>query len=134
MEMMQITLGTRAVSNPQCSNWFLFTSDSSKHCISFISTSRSKQRTKMLFCDCGISGSPFHFFPSSFCEISGADAHRYLGLWISWRWLKINLHNPPWSFLSPSFSFSPVLVFFYLLHSAERTHPERASWMFKKRA
>lgn len=59
----------------------------------------------------------------------------YLSLRISWRCLEINLHNPPWSFFSPSLSFSSLIFFFfYLVNMAERVHPERASWVFKKRA
>lgn len=130
MEIMQIPHESRTACNPQCSDCFLFTSDCSKHCIIFIGASRSqlceskRKERETPSLDCGNPDSPPLIFFSFSCEISGADATLttytgYLGLRISWRWLEINLHNPPWRFFSPSLSFSSFLFFIFIFLPCE---------------
>lgn len=120
----QIWWGIRAVSNPQSSKRFLFTSDCSKHCIMFISAShgllcesKTTQR-KMPSPGSGYPDSPllFYFlpllllFPLLWDHWSRCNTY-YRGfqdLRISRRWLEINLHNPPRSVSSPSLSFSSL--------------------------
>lgn len=138
---MQIPHESRTACNPQCSDWFLFTSDCSKHCIIFIGASRSQlceskrkgEETPSL--DCGNADSPPLIFFSFSCEISGSQPTQDIWAWglagDGWRSIYITL--PGASSLLPS-PFPLSFFFFYLVNMAERAHPERASWVFKRRA
>lgn len=143
MEIMQIWLWIGAVSNSQRGKRSLFTSECSQHCIIFISASHtllcesnSTQR-KMPSLRSGNPDSPlsfiyFLFFPPLLLRDQWSRCNTYYrgfqDLRISWRWLEINLHNPPWSSCSLSFpSPSPLFLLFNLGSAAKWARPERGA-------
>lgn len=148
MEIMQIWLWIGAVSNSQRGKRSLFTSECSKHCIIFISASHtllcesnSTQR-KMPSLSSGNPDSPLSFIYFFFSPLLLRDQwsrcntyyRGFQDLRISWRWLEINLHNPPWSLCSPS-PLRLVFSFYLTLEAPQNGHALReAPRLFKKRA
>lgn len=112
----------------------MFTSEGSKHCIIFISAShtlnqnRREGRCPLLAAEIPIVPFLFILFLLLLRDQWSRCNTYYRGFQdqrISWRWLEINLHNPPRSFSSPSLPFLLISFPANLGNTAERGHPER---------
>lgn len=141
MEIVQIWWEIRAVRSAQCSKWSAFTSEGSKHCIIFISASHTLNQNQREG-RCPLLAAEIPIVPFLFILLllllrdqwSRCNTY-YRGFQdqrISWRWLEINLHNPPRSFPSPSLPFSPHFFSRLTLGTRQKgCTPREASQVFE---